>query len=171
MRDLRFCQFQRGADQIVRTDGNLRNVLTQHIGGNGYNLVFFIDANLRRVAILVNSAHFGYSCGNVFVVANCYLYLMPAEHAGNDRRRNAHGTDDDACLITLADSTFNFFVNLAGRPFNGKIAPIQRRTESAGKNDGGKIFGVEFRQIQTMAVASPVKWSTVLACQVLGAKH
>ncbi len=64
VRNSRFYQIQRGAYQIMRADGNLRNVFAQHIGGNGNDFVFLVDTDFGRAAVLMNGAHFGNAGGN-----------------------------------------------------------------------------------------------------------
>ena len=151
MRNSRFYQIQRGAYQIMRADGNLRNVFAQHIGGNGNDFVFLVDTDFGRAAVLMNGAHFGNAGGNGLVIANRHFNFMFAEHAGNNRRRNTHGTNDDAGFVACVERAFDFLIDLAGRPPDGEVAPVHGGAESTGEDDCVKIFGIKFGQIQNIA--------------------
>lgn len=116
--------------------------------------MFRVDADFGRVFVFVFGSRFGNAGGNVLVISYGDLDMFPAQNARQDHRRDAHGADDQPLTITFFQSAADFLIDVALGAFDGKVAEVQSRAETARKNDSLKILRTEFRQIFDVSAAN-----------------
>ena len=105
--------------------------MRQHIGRRGDDFVGMVRADVFHFAILVPGAGF-FDFGRRFrIVADGNGNAVAAEHAGNQRRRNADGADRHLLFISDDKRLFHVVIDIAGSAFDRKVAEVFGRALSA----------------------------------------
>ena len=120
--------------------------MRQHIGRRGDDFVGMVHADVFHFTILVPGVGF-FDLGRRFrIVADGNRNAVAAEHAGNQRRRNADGADRHLLFIWDDKRLFHVGIDVAGSAFDSKVAEVFGRALSAGEDYRVKLVGVEFGQ-------------------------